>query len=266
MADGYDPQKSRVAEDTLADFLRAPLTGDLTEVPGIGAKGAEKLGEGEDAVNNTFMLIGKFLFLKVSFVVVAFFFFCCFSDFVNGMLRCFLIFFFLFFFYDVKDNSDETDDGLLTCAEHCDAFWFWLKSKGITAYRRCGVAFVLLLPSIAVVVAVAAAKKLGGCVCTQMRILLTFAPCLLVLTTQWNRHGHRREGQYHGAGHLRRLRVPVGVVVATRQVGPSICSSLFPIIRSKSHSVLVPSHTDSHIQNCPTWPLCRERTQELQGT
>ncbi|KAF1776276.1 hypothetical protein GQ600_19280 [Phytophthora cactorum] len=81
MADGYDPQKSRVAEDTLADFLRAPLTGDLTEVPGIG-KAA---------------LIGKFLMLKA--------------------------------------NSDDNDDGVIDCAAHCDAFWFWLKSKGITAYR-----------------------------------------------------------------------------------------------------------------------------------
>ncbi|KAF1316005.1 hypothetical protein FI667_g15694, partial [Globisporangium splendens] len=98
-ADGYDPQKSRVAEDTLADFLRAPLTGDLTEVPGIGPAAVTKLAAGEDSdqVENTFQLIGKFLLLK--------------------------------------KNSDENDDGLLDCAAHCDAFWFWLKSKGITAYR-----------------------------------------------------------------------------------------------------------------------------------
>ncbi|RLN95658.1 hypothetical protein BBJ28_00025621 [Nothophytophthora sp. Chile5] len=105
MADGYDPQKSRVAEDTLADFLRAPLTGDLTEVPGIGKAAVGKLGtaeEGEDAVENTFQLIGKFLMLKVG--------------------TC-------------RGNSDDNDDGLLDCSAHCDAFWFWLKSKGITAYR-----------------------------------------------------------------------------------------------------------------------------------
>lgn len=67
MSDGYDPQKSRVAEDTLADFLRAPLTGDLTEVPGIGPAAVTKLGDGEDGdrVENTFQLIGKFLLLKV---------------------------------------------------------------------------------------------------------------------------------------------------------------------------------------------------------
>ncbi|KAH7491938.1 hypothetical protein PRIC1_002591 [Phytophthora ramorum] len=100
MADGYDPQKSRVAEDTLADFLRAPLTGDLTEVPGIGKAAVTKLGsseDGEDVVSNTFQLIGKFLMLK--------------------------------------ENSDDNDDGVIDCAAHCDAFWFWLKSKGITAYR-----------------------------------------------------------------------------------------------------------------------------------
>ncbi|TYZ67869.1 hypothetical protein PybrP1_002406 [[Pythium] brassicae (nom. inval.)] len=99
MSDGYDPQKSRVAEDTLADFLRAPLTGDLTEVPGIGPAAVTKLGAGEDGdvIENTFQLIGKFLMLK--------------------------------------KNSSENDDGLVDCAAHCDAFWFWLKSKGITAYR-----------------------------------------------------------------------------------------------------------------------------------
>ncbi|KAL3670057.1 hypothetical protein V7S43_005427 [Phytophthora oleae] len=100
MADGYDPQKSRVAEDTLADFLRAPLTGDLTEVPGIGKAAVAKLGasdDGEDAVTNTFQLIGKFLMLKA--------------------------------------NLEEDADDVIDCAAHCDAFWFWLKSKGITAYR-----------------------------------------------------------------------------------------------------------------------------------
>ncbi|TMW66543.1 hypothetical protein Poli38472_004308 [Pythium oligandrum] len=99
MSDGYDPQKSRVAVDTLADFLRAPLTGDLKEVPGIGDIAAGKLAAGEDGdrVENTFQLIGKFLMLKASL--------------------------------------EENDDGLIDCADHCNAFWFWLKAKGISAYR-----------------------------------------------------------------------------------------------------------------------------------
>lgn len=74
MSDGYDPQKSRVAEDTLADFLRAPLTGDLTEVPGIGPAAVTKLAAGDDAtdsVENTFQLIGKFLMFKVRLRVFA---------------------------------------------------------------------------------------------------------------------------------------------------------------------------------------------------
>lgn len=67
MSDGYDPQKSRIAEDRLADFLRAPLTGDLLEVPGIGSAAISKLASGdeEDRVTNTYQLIGKFLMLKV---------------------------------------------------------------------------------------------------------------------------------------------------------------------------------------------------------
>ncbi|KAJ0408709.1 hypothetical protein P43SY_001933 [Pythium insidiosum] len=99
MSEGYDPQKSRVGEDTLADFLRAPLTGDLTEVPGIGKAAVGKLAAGEDGdrVENTFQLIGKFLMLKQS--------------------------------------TDKNEDGLIDCTEHCDAFWYWLKSKGIQAYR-----------------------------------------------------------------------------------------------------------------------------------
>lgn len=33
-AEGYDPRRSNVKEDALADFIRAPITGDLTEVSG----------------------------------------------------------------------------------------------------------------------------------------------------------------------------------------------------------------------------------------
>ncbi len=31
---GFHPNKSRVSADTLAEFLRAPITGDLNEVSG----------------------------------------------------------------------------------------------------------------------------------------------------------------------------------------------------------------------------------------
>lgn len=42
-------------------------TGDLTEVPGVGAATAKKLGESEnsdDQITNTYQLFGKFLMLK----------------------------------------------------------------------------------------------------------------------------------------------------------------------------------------------------------
>lgn len=42
-----------------------------------------------------------------------------------------------------QESAEKNDDGLIDCAAHCDAFWFWLKSKGINSYRRC-VAYDLL--------------------------------------------------------------------------------------------------------------------------
>jgi len=47
-ASGYDPKKSRVSDDTLADFFRSQLTGDLQEIPGIGPAAAKCLAEGDD--------------------------------------------------------------------------------------------------------------------------------------------------------------------------------------------------------------------------
>ena len=50
----------------MADFIRGTVTGDVTEVPGIGPAAAKKLacGEGDEKVTNTYQLIGKFLMLK----------------------------------------------------------------------------------------------------------------------------------------------------------------------------------------------------------
>ncbi|CAM9805534.1 unnamed protein product, partial [Hapterophycus canaliculatus] len=63
---GYDPKRSKVSDDKLAEFIRSTITGDVTEVPGIGSRGAEILaeGEGDDRVTNTYQLIGKFLALR----------------------------------------------------------------------------------------------------------------------------------------------------------------------------------------------------------
>lgn len=60
-AQGYDPKRSRVNDDTMLDFIRGTVTGEITEVPGIGPAASKKLaaGEGDDKITNTYQLIGK---------------------------------------------------------------------------------------------------------------------------------------------------------------------------------------------------------------
>lgn len=96
-AERYDPKKSRVSDDTLVDFLRAQLTGDLTEIPGIGPAAVEKLAEGDadEQVTNSFQLVGKFLLLK----------------------------------------GPDVDGHKVESVEHMDRFWHWLASRGVSSYR-----------------------------------------------------------------------------------------------------------------------------------
>ena len=61
-AEKYDPARSRVSGETLADFLRSPISEDLTTVPGIGPA-AVKLLKKQD-IATTHQLIGKFLSFK----------------------------------------------------------------------------------------------------------------------------------------------------------------------------------------------------------
>jgi hypothetical protein len=62
---GYDPNRSRVSDDKMADFLRSPITGDLQEIPGVGPAAVRNLAEGEGgSITNTFQLIGQFLKLR----------------------------------------------------------------------------------------------------------------------------------------------------------------------------------------------------------
>ena len=61
-ATGYDPSRSQNNPDTLANFLRSPITGDLTEVPGIGPATAAKMKDA--GVSTTYALFGKYLMLK----------------------------------------------------------------------------------------------------------------------------------------------------------------------------------------------------------
>ncbi|KAJ8613952.1 hypothetical protein CTAYLR_008796 [Chrysophaeum taylorii] len=61
---GFDPNKTRIQQDTLASFLRMPVSEDLSTVPGIGAKNKEILGSGDDKVLTVHQLLGKFLSFK----------------------------------------------------------------------------------------------------------------------------------------------------------------------------------------------------------
>jgi hypothetical protein len=105
-ASGYDPRRSRVSDDRMAEFQRGRLTGDLSEVPGIGPAAIKKLssGEEEDKITNTFQLIGKFLMLKGP----------------DG---------------DGNGDGEDGSDGKVDTVEHMERFWFFLQEKGISSHR-----------------------------------------------------------------------------------------------------------------------------------
>merc|ERR1712129_499513 len=90
-------KRSRVSDSTMAEFMRGTITGDITEVPGIGPSAAKKLanGEGDDCVTNTFQLIGKFLSLK----------------------------------------GPDIDGEKVESLEHMEKFWYWLQVNGIASHR-----------------------------------------------------------------------------------------------------------------------------------
>mmetsp|Transcript_16736 Transcript_16736/g.23024 ORF Transcript_16736/g.23024 Transcript_16736/m.23024 type:complete len:122 (-) Transcript_16736:77-442(-) len=60
----FDPSKSQAGADTIADFLRRPISGDLKadKIPGVGAasiKALEAVG-----ITTTYQLFGKYLSFK----------------------------------------------------------------------------------------------------------------------------------------------------------------------------------------------------------
>lgn len=61
---GYDPNRTRVSDDTQAQWLRSPIKGNVTEVPGIGNATATLLAECEDNITTTYQLLGKYLSFK----------------------------------------------------------------------------------------------------------------------------------------------------------------------------------------------------------
>jgi len=56
------------SQDQIAEFLRAEVTGDLKEVPGLGSLSIQALRTGKacDKITNTFELIGKYLMLDAN--------------------------------------------------------------------------------------------------------------------------------------------------------------------------------------------------------
>lgn len=62
--EGFHPEKSRIGGGQLADFLRAPITGHLEEVPGVGPATATLLRAA--GVDTTHALLGKFLTFKTA--------------------------------------------------------------------------------------------------------------------------------------------------------------------------------------------------------
>jgi hypothetical protein len=72
-----------------------PVTGDLNEVPGIGAAAIKKLAECDDRITNTYQLFGKYLLLKGP---------------------------------DLKGHKVQS-------MEHNEKFWYFLKSTGIVVHR-----------------------------------------------------------------------------------------------------------------------------------
>ena len=51
-----------VSTDSVVNWIRSPITGKLTQVPGIGEKSQKSLEE--NGISTTFQLIGKFLSFK----------------------------------------------------------------------------------------------------------------------------------------------------------------------------------------------------------
>ncbi|CBJ26494.1 conserved unknown protein [Ectocarpus siliculosus] len=64
LRDGFHPRRSTTTDATLAGFIRAPITGVLTEVPFISGGTVQALAGGSEPITNTHQLIGKFLALS----------------------------------------------------------------------------------------------------------------------------------------------------------------------------------------------------------
>lgn len=59
---GFDPNKSKVKQDTMQSFLDNPIKPELTCIPGIGPAAVEKLHE--EGITTTYQLMAKYLSIK----------------------------------------------------------------------------------------------------------------------------------------------------------------------------------------------------------
>ncbi|CAN0545962.1 unnamed protein product, partial [Ectocarpus sp. 12 AP-2014] len=60
----FHPRRSTTSDNQLAAFIAAPITGILTEVPGIATTTMEELAKGDEPIKRTHQLLGKFLALS----------------------------------------------------------------------------------------------------------------------------------------------------------------------------------------------------------
>jgi hypothetical protein len=58
------PQLNQQIPDSVLEFIRAPLTGDLSDVPGIGQGVIIKLRTGRIKIYNTVELLGHFIVMR----------------------------------------------------------------------------------------------------------------------------------------------------------------------------------------------------------
>ena len=63
-SEGYNPNRTRVCDNTQAQWLRSNVTGKVTEVPGVGEATARTFENCEDRITTTYQLMGKFLSFK----------------------------------------------------------------------------------------------------------------------------------------------------------------------------------------------------------
>ena len=97
-ADGYDPKKSKVSQETMETWRASGVSGNLLEVPGVGPAAVRIFLEDKDPmtrITNTYQLFGQYLMLK----------------------------------------GPDTEDKKVTTSELNHKFWFWLKMKGIKSHR-----------------------------------------------------------------------------------------------------------------------------------